>query len=400
MKGSLLDVRSPRVLLGGLSPQAFMRRHWQRTPLLVRQAWPGVRPPLVRADLFALAAQDAVESRLVQREGRTWSVRHGPFPRRTLPKLAQPGWTLLVQGLDLHAQAAHAMLDPFRFVPAARLDDLMVSWASPGGGVGPHMDSYDVFLLQVQGRRRWRIAPPGDGAIRKGLPLKILRRFEPLHDWVLEPGDMLYVPPRWGHDGVAVGGECMTCSVGFRAPSGPELAAALLQRIGENTVDASDAGGATTLYTDATQPATSGSGELPLALQRFAQRAMASALREPEALPRALGEMLSEPKPQVWFDAGTVPPRGAGVRLDRRTRLFYDAHHVFINGESCRVSGRDAHLLRRLADARGLTGRDAAQLSAAAWAEVRLWAASGWVHAEPPGPASAPRRDPTERSTR
>ena len=135
-----------------------------------------------------------------------------------MPPLAQPGWTLLVQGLDLHLQAAHELLSRFRFVPDARLDDLMLSYASDGGGVGPHLDSYDVFLIQVHGRRRWRIGRAKDRSLVDGLPLKILRHFEPEHEWLLEPGDMLYLPPLWAHDGVAVG-ECMTASVGFRAPA-------------------------------------------------------------------------------------------------------------------------------------------------------------------------------------
>ncbi|MCB1995019.1 MAG: cupin domain-containing protein, partial [Rhodoferax sp.] len=162
----------PTPLLGGLSPAQFMRRHWQKQPLLVRQAWPGVMPPLARPALFALAGQDGIESRLVRRMDQTWSLRRGPLPRRALPPLQQPGWTMLVQGLDLHVPAAHAMLAPFAFVPHARLDDLMVSWASDGGGVGPHVDAYDVFLIQLQGRRRWRVAPPGDRTFIDGLPLR------------------------------------------------------------------------------------------------------------------------------------------------------------------------------------------------------------------------------------
>jgi 50S ribosomal protein L16 3-hydroxylase len=398
----MTPVHVPTPLLGGLSPQAFMRRVWQRRPWLVRQAWPGVRPPLPRAGLFALAARDGVESRLVQRDpaavsarrpaGRGgaapdgWQVRHGPFARRALPPLARPGWTLLVQGLDLHVPAAHEMLAPFRFLPAARLDDLMVSWASPGGGVGPHADSYDVFLLQVQGRRRWRVAPPqrqvaGEAAFVEGLPVKILRRFEPVHDWVLEPGDMLYLPPAWGHDGVAEGGDCMTCSVGFRSPSGPELARELLQRLADEAGDEAQEGTAP-LYADARQPATATPGLVPAALQRFAARAVAAVLRDPQALPRALGETLSEPKPRVWFDAGTAVPAGAGVRLDARTRMLYDERHVFINGESYRAGGRDAAVLRRLADARALAAADVQRLGRDAQACLQQWAEAGWLHAD------------------
>jgi len=390
----MTSVQVPTALLGGLSPQAFMRRIWQRQPLLVRQAWPGVQPPLSRPELFALAAREGVESRLVSREARTgragragasgdaWRVQHGPFARRSLPALARPGWTLLVQGLDLHVGAAHEILAPFRFVPAARLDDLMVSWASPGGGVGPHADSYDVFLLQVRGRRRWRIAPPEpSAAFVEGLPVKILRRFEPEHDWVLEPGDMLYLPPLWGHDGVAEGGDCMTCSVGFRAPSGPELAREMLQRLADEVGDEAQEGTAP-LYADASQPATANPGAVPSALQRFAARAVAQALRDPLAVPRTLGETLTEPKPQVWFEGGRALPGGAGVRLDVRTRMLYDDRHIFINGESYRAAGRDAQLLRRLADLRSLAAQEVSRLGADALGCLRQWAEAGWLHAE------------------
>ena len=180
-------------MLGGLSPEQFMRRYWHKKPLLVRQAFKDVAPPVSRADLFNLAAQDEVESRLVVRSEQGWRLRHGPFSRRGLPPLSRPAWTLLVQGLDLHVPAAHALLNQFRFVPDARMDDLMVSYASDGGGVGPHLDAYDVFLIQVQGRRRWQIGRVADDRLVQGLPLKILQHFVPEQEWVLEPGDMQWV---------------------------------------------------------------------------------------------------------------------------------------------------------------------------------------------------------------
>src|SRR5688500_13597900 len=183
-----MDVHLPTPLLGGLSPRQFMKRHWQRKPLLVRGAVPDMKPLLERNALFSLAASDEVESRLVeQREGGEWTMRSGPFARRALPPLARPGWTLLVQGVDLHVDAAHELLQRFRFVPEARLDDLMISFATDTGGVGPHFDSYDVFLLQAQGRRRWRFGAQHDLTLREGLPLKVLERFEPEEEHVLEP---------------------------------------------------------------------------------------------------------------------------------------------------------------------------------------------------------------------
>jgi 50S ribosomal protein L16 3-hydroxylase len=389
-------------LLGGLSPAAFMRRHWQKKPLVVRGAWPGVQPPLARAALFALAGDDGVESRLVQRVGAAdsaagWRVRQGPFARRSLPPVAQPAWTLLVQGLDLHLPAARALLEAFRFVPDARLDDLMVSWASDGGGVGPHLDAYDVFLLQVQGRRRWRIGklrPGHDDRFVPGAPLKLLQRFEPEHEWVLDPGDLLYLPPRWGHDGDAVGGDCMTCSVGFRAPSDGELAADLIARLADEVAESlaeergasAEPGGRR--YRDPHQPATATPAALPPALAGFARDAVQRTLdADPRWLARALGESLSEPKPGVWFDGAAAVPADEGlaaVVLDRRTRMLYDEHHVFINGQAFEARGRDAQLMRRLADTRRLAAAECRRLSAGAATLLAQWQADGWLHADDP----------------
>lgn len=381
-----MDLNEPLPLLGGLSATRFMRRHWQKKPLLVRQAWPGAAPPLSRAALFDLAGRDDVESRLVQQQAGRWQVRQGPLPRRALPPARRPGWTLLVQGLDLHVPAAHAMLSRFAFLPRARLDDLMLSWASDTGGVGPHLDSYDVFLLQVQGLRRWRVGPclrPGQAAWQPGLPLKILRDFEPLHDWVLAPGDMLYLPPGWGHDGVAVGGDCMTCSVGFRAPAPGALAAELLQRLADEQDDEdltrAAARGGQALYRDPGQPATATPGAVPPALQAFARQAVSRLLAAPQALERALGEVLTEPKPQVWFAAGADADARQGVRLAAATRMAYDARHVYINGESFRAGGRDARLMRQLADTQALAARDCARLSPPARALMQDWLDSGWL---------------------
>jgi 50S ribosomal protein L16 3-hydroxylase len=176
----------------------------------------------------------------------------------------------------------------------------MVSWASDGGGVGPHVDAYDVFLVQLQGRRRWRVAPPGDRSFVEGLPLRILQHFEPTEDWLLEPGDMLYLPPLWGHDGVAAG-ECMTASVGFRTPHRRELARELLLRLADAAGDTAD-GQRDPIYADRGQPAVARPGPHPGALSAVSPRPRCSVRRPPSALARALGEVLSEPKPQVWFD--------------------------------------------------------------------------------------------------
>ncbi|XAH25631.1 cupin domain-containing protein [Xylophilus sp. GW821-FHT01B05] len=375
-----MDTSLPLALLGGLSPDLFMRRHWQRKPLLIRQAVPDPQAWLpARAELLALAARDDVESRLIRATNGRWQMRSGPLARRALPPLAAPDWTLLVQGVDLHHAGAHRLLQQFRFVPDARLDDVMISFATDGGGVGPHFDSYDVFLLQTHGRRRWRIGRQKDLTLQEDVPLKILAQFTPEQEFVLEPGDMLYLPPRYAHDGTAEG-ECMTCSIGFRAPRENELAQELLQRLAEDAADASER-----LYADAGQPAVAAPGAVPEALQAFARSALEDLLRDRDALPRALGEYLTEPKPQVWFDEGAALVLPAAVRLDRRTRMLYDPRHIFINGESYRAAGRDARLMQRLADARGLTAAEVAAASVDARELLSSWGEAGWLHeaAEP-----------------
>lgn len=372
-----MDIKRPSTLLGGLTPERFMERHWQKKPLLVRQAFPAFQPVLARDELFALAARAEVESRVVRREGTSWRLQRGPFAPRSLPSTKRPDWTLLVQGVDLHVPAAHALLHGFSFLPAARLDDLMISYATDGGGVGPHFDSYDVFLLQAQGRRRWRIGRQRDLTLEEGVPLKILARFEPELEYVLEPGDMLYLPPRYAHDGTAEG-ECQTYSIGFRAPAQGELARELLQRIGEAAAEAEDE---PRLYRDPKQPATRAPGAIPEAMTQFARDTLVAALEDPKLLERALGEYLSEPKPSVWFEPQRAPRRLRALELDARTRMLHDRRHVFINGEAWRAGGRDAALMRRLADRRRLEASELEGASEAALELLRSWCEAGWLHA-------------------
>lgn len=372
-----MDLSLPTPLLAGLSPTRFMRAHWQRKPLVARAAWRGVQPPLTRAGLFALAARDDVESRLVQRDGDRWTLRRGPLPRRSLPALARANWTLLVQGVDLQCDAARAMLEPFRFVPDARLDDLMISYASDGGGVGPHLDPYDVFLIQLHGKRRWRIGPVRDRRLVEGAPLKLLRHFDATLDMVLEPGDLLYLPPMWGHDGIAVG-ECMTASVGFRTPSRQSIVRDVLPLLADALPDTQSWEG---LYRDAGALPSETPARVPASMQRFARASWQRVLGEPGRLGQALGQWLTDPKPQVWFDTGAslgaVP---CAVRLDRRSRMMYDSERIYLNGEVIDASGADVRLLRRLADRRALSAAEHARLGPAARRWINQWAEAGWLH--------------------
>jgi 50S ribosomal protein L16 3-hydroxylase len=366
----------PAQMLGGMSPARFMQRYWQKKPLLIRNAFPGFQPLLTRPELFALAAQESVESRLIVHKPAGWQLRHGPFARTAFPPLKQKRWTLLVQGVDLHLDAAHDLLGRFRFVPDARLDDLMISWASDGGGVGPHFDSYDVFLLQASGQRLWRIGRQKDLSLEPDVPLKILSNFEPEQEHLLNPGDMLYLPPRWAHDGIAVGDDCMTYSAGFRVPQRGGLAGELLQRMADEFEDS-------TLYRDPGQEATDHPAAMPASLEAFAADALQRMLAERTSLACALGEVMTEPKPRVWFEEPVGPWQpGTALRLDRRTRMMYDSRHLFINGESFRAAGADARLMRVLADQRRLGAAQVRRASADAQALLKDWFEAGWLHAE------------------
>ena len=376
-----MDITQPLALLGQISPETFMKRYWQKKPLLIRQAIPNFKPLLQRAALFALACGDDVEARVVTRlsEPGTWRLRSGPFSRRTLPALKTPGWTLLMQGVDLHSDAVRALMDKFRFVPDARLDDVMISFATQGGGVGPHFDSYDVFLLQAKGRRQWQISAQKDLSLQDNVPLKILANFQPTQTFVLEPGDMLYLPPHCAHDGVALD-ECMTYSIGFRAPKRGELAGELLQRLADDALQSAGAA----LYRDASQPAVSDAAEIPPEVLEFARQALLAAINDPIALKRVLGEYLSEPKANVWFDeARGEQPQAAhsdtGIRLDRRTKMLVDDQHIFINGETLRASVRDTALFKQLANDRVLDSHQLMRASVGAKSLMQSWLEAGWT---------------------
>jgi len=349
--------------------------------LLIRQAVPDMQPLIARTELLEMLESEEVESRLIVRKGAKWTLKKGPMARKSLPTFKTPDWTVLVQGVDLHNDAVHALLQQFRFVPDARLDDLMISYATEGGGVGPHFDSYDVFLLQAQGQRKWRIGRQKKFDLQEDMPLKILKDFQPEAEFVLNPGDMLYLPPGYAHDGIAVG-ECMTYSIGFRVPRSVALASGLLQGMSEELEQ--DFG--TTqdvLYKDPGQEAAIQDAGIPQALQKFAADAVAKALKDPQLLNCLLGESLTEPKPNVWFD---TPDQGdlhnftwpVEVQLDRRTKMLFDAKHIFINGESFRAAGKDARLLRQLANHRTMSSELSSQLSADAAELMQAWWEEGW----------------------
>lgn len=365
-------------LLGGLTPQQFLRDYWHKKPLLIRQAIPGFKPLLSRERLCELAAQDEVESRLIAHFDDKWEMQRGPLKK--LPPFGKKGWTMLVQGANLHDDGADKLMQQFRFIPDARLDDLMISFATDTGGVGPHFDSYDVFLLQAHGQRRWRISAQTDLTLVERMPLKILKNFNPEEEFVLNPGDMLYLPPHYAHDGIAVG-ECMTYSVGFRAPAFQEIGEAFLQFMAD-TVDLPGR------YADPDLKLTKHPAELSSELvSRFATELKKIEFTEEDFL-IFLGEYLSEPKANVVFASPSRPltftrfleaATKRGIRLSPKTRMLYRGKHVFINGESFAVSRSDKTILGQLADGRKLHGESLGTASKDVLEALHIWYEDGWL---------------------
>ena len=367
-----------RALLRGATAARFLARYWQQRPLLIRRAVDGFQGLLSWRESTDLATRDDVESRLVVRERGGWTLVHGPFRRSDFRALPERNWTLLIQGVNLHVPAADALLRRFSFVPYARLDDLMVSYAAPGGGVGPHFDSYDVFLLQGKGQRRWRLSRQRDLALKPDVPLKILARFRPDHEVLLDPGDMLYLPPGIAHDGVAIAA-CSTYSIGFRAPSAQELGIAFVDWLRDRiALDGR--------YRDPGLPAARAPARIARGLSDYAASALSGLAWDDRTVACFLGAYLTEPKPAVNFTPPRPPlarrlfaARAArrGVRLDSRTQLLYDARNLFINGDVLDRPTIGWPAIRRLANTRQLAADD---VDAGVANLLYPWYRDGFVH--------------------
>ena len=396
-------------LLAGLSAREFMRRHWQKEPLLARNALaeyaseyasecaiecageyasecaagrPAAGAGITRDELFALASRDDVESRIIVKSERKWSVQHGPFTRRDVSRLPARNWTLLVQGVDQSLWQAARLLREFSFVPYARLDDVMVSYAAPGGGVGPHFDSYDVFLLQGLGKRRWRIGRQSDLELVPDTPVKILARFAPDREYIVQPGDLLYLPPHYAHDGVALD-ECITYSIGFRAPAAQELANGFVDFL-QDRIELDGR------YTDAGTAPTRAPGRMPRALVDYAEAVLDRVRWSRTDVERFVGAYLTEPKAHVVFDPPRRPlasaafaqhARSRGVRLALPTRMLVARGDVYINGERHETPRAARKALAALADARELSPRFGG--GAALAPLLYAWYEAGYIELSP-----------------
>jgi 50S ribosomal protein L16 3-hydroxylase len=348
-------MKSKPSLLGGLTVNEFLRDYWQKKPLLIRQSFPRFNGLLDPQKLIALACTENVQARLVTQRRGKFELRQAPFEVEDLDRLGRTRWTVLVQGVNHYLPEAAELLKHFAFIPHARLDDLMVSYAPRGGGVGPHFDSYDVFLLQGSGHRRWQISAQADRSLIEGAPLRILKDFRVEQEWVLEGGDILYLPPHYAHNGIAED-DCMTYSIGFRTPAYQELAEQFLVYLQDRIkVDG--------MYADPDLKTQKHPSEISAAMLHQVEQAIKQVRWDREDIANFLGCYLSEPKPHIFFDAPERPLslvkfrqaiQQRGVRLDLKSQMLCHANVIFMNGEEQQVQERDHSLLRTLADEREL----------------------------------------------
>jgi 50S ribosomal protein L16 3-hydroxylase len=376
-------------LLGGISPKKFLRNYWQKKPLLVRGALPGFQGLLNRDELVQLACRDDAQSRLIiQRKGR-WQVQHGSFSSRTFSHLPQKKWTLLVQDVNHFLPSARDLLLEFNFIPHSRLDDLMVSFAPEEGGVGPHFDSYDVFLLQGMGRRVWQVSAQRDKKLVPNAPLKILEDFKPEQEWILEPGDMLYLPPGYAHNGVAKD-PCMTYSVGFRAPTYQELATQFLVYLQDHCV-------INGMYGDPDIRLQPHPGRISASMLRQARAALDRIRWDRGDIERFMGIYLTEPKSHVFFTPPSHPIDEqdfayqvvqAGLELNLKSRMLRRKKNIFINGEVYTPGTVARRPLEKLADHLALP--IAEELNEEALALLYEWYLAGYVDLSPSGSGETP----------
>jgi 50S ribosomal protein L16 3-hydroxylase len=342
-------------LLGGLTVNAFLRDYWQKKPLLIRQALPQFNGLLDPQQLIALACDQDAQARVVSNRRGVWKLHPAPFEPEDFDKLSKTKWTVLLQGLNHFLPEGAELVKLFNFVPHARLDDLMVSYAPKGGGVGPHFDCYDVFILQGMGHRRWQISTQADRTLIEGAPLRTLKDFKVEQEWVLAPGDMIYLPPHCAHNGIAED-DCMSYSIGFRTPAYQELAEQFLVYLQDRIcVDG--------MYADPDLKTQRHPSEISTDMLHQVEHAINQVQWGKRDIAGFIGCYLSEPKPHIFFDAPEKPLSRArfgqslqtrGVELDLKTQMLCHDGTIFINGEAHTVDKDTYRALRTLADVRQL----------------------------------------------
>lgn len=342
-------------ILGGITPQKFLNEYWQKKPLLIRDALPEYAHLLTPNEIAGLACSEDLQSRLVTETRGKWQLRHGPFNEQDFSKLPKSKWSLLVQGINNIVPEASELLHEFNFIPHARLDDIMVSYAPKNGGIGPHVDSYDVFLLQGAGHKLWQISDQQDRNLIPDAPLRILQNFQPEEEWLVGPGDLLYLPPRYAHYGIAQD-DCITYSVGFRAPSAQELATQFLVYL-QDSIQIQG------MYQDPDLTRQRHPAEISNKMIRKVEDMLKQIHWNRDNISQFLGRYLSEPKSHIFFDAPEAPFSPAqfnkrsqkhGIQLALQSQMLFQGKTLFLNGEAFETSLPTINSLLELADNRML----------------------------------------------
>ena len=345
-------------ILGKISVNNFLKNYWQKKPLLIKNAIANFVSPITEKDLFTIAQNKEAVSRLIEHKQGVWQVKHGPFKKSDLPKKTNIPWTILVQNINHYIPFAESFLNLFKFIPYARLDDLMISYATKKGSVGPHFDSYDVFLFQAQGAREWKISDQKKFTLDKKSSIKIIANFRPKNSWILKPGDMLYLPPNIAHWGVSQSDDCLTYSIGFRAPGTFEIQSKFLDFIQDHLItDVNE------IYKDPNLALQKNPAEISLNMTKAIQRIVNRLRWDKSSINHFIGQFLSEPIESSLFQTRKPLSLKAfekiliskTLRLNSKTRMLFIKNNFYINGEYIKIDKKYASFLKRLANNREIS---------------------------------------------
>ena len=345
-------------ILGKTSVNDFLKNYWQKKPLLIKNAIPNFVSPITESDLFIIAQNEEAVSRLIEHKQGIWQVKYGPFKKSDLPKKTNIPWTILVQNINHYFPFAESFLNLFKFIPYARLDDLMISYATKKGSVGPHFDSYDVFLFQAQGAREWKISDQKKFTLDKKSSIKIITNFKSKNSWVLKPGDMLYLPPNIGHWGISQSDDCLTYSIGFRAPGTFEIQSKFLDFIQDHLITNENE-----IYKDPNLTPQKNPAEISSNMTK-AMRNIVDRLRwDKSSINHFIGQLLSEPIESSIFETRKPLSLKAfekrivnkTLKLNSKTRMLFIKNNFYINGEFIKIDKKYTSFLKQLANDREIS---------------------------------------------
>ena len=345
-------------ILGKTSINDFLKNYWQKKPLLIKNAIANFESPITESDLFTIAQNEEAVSRLIEYKQDIWQVKYGPFKKSDLPKKTNIPWTILVQNINHYLPFAESFLNLFKFIPYARLDDLMISYATKKGSVGPHFDSYDVFLFQAQGIREWKISDQKKFTLDKKSSIKIITNFKSKNSWVLKPGDMLYLPPNIGHWGISQSDDCLTYSIGFRAPATFEIQSKFLDFIQDHLITNENE-----IYKDPNLAPQKNPAEISSNMTK-AMRNIVDRLRwDKSSINHFIGQLLSEPIESSIFETRRPLSLKAfekrivnkTLKLNSKTRMLFIKNNFYINGEFIKIDKKYTPFLKQLANDREIS---------------------------------------------